>query len=956
MSSTGNTSNKVSRVTKTSLNNIRPVLQSKKKPDTKSLETSFITPVPKEPKKSSPVRKIEAKKKDSSSATSDSSIIGYKIQRELRHRNSDQAKTERGMLKEIEKIQENVRKNPSFKELKEEIEERKCYSSNRTPNARVGLETHNEENKYQGFGSVKEMICRRLLEKNGFKSHKNIEFQQEISFFDEPQVKIETDSASIFEIHEENVSLERSAELMPQLEFFQYNYGSFRGSSDSDMNIQPYKEPVLEYCEPYPDTISIIHELDLSRNLSKLITTITNKYQPLFLPIIELPCFFSKTRVTINKIAVSDDDSWNIRKKTTVLLRKNQYFIQQKPCVGIYTKELPVEVIEILVLEIEDYHGLIKPQVDILNCREYQISKKSLDFYMLETSSASVISKPSIDIYQDFTPVKQIEVVSSKDLQKIQARHFIFENSPVAKDLPISSNKKVPIDCNLTQSSNEDFLGIDHLESTTSNQPVNFSDRLKSPTFHSEPSFLPEFLPIDTLPEDPKQSTPITTTPIPLLLINNQTSVQTIQDFLRRSLAIKHIKEIKVKLARTKRMKESALYILCNICNRNLVFCYFSSWKALLIESEDLYPRFVDYCAKLIQRNWRGYYTRMYILPQIYKIKKFCRNLKAVIIGWKTRKILSTKRMQNHKKNIRDLNLMISELSIDSDSTSKQLLATMVDQLPNMRSKFIKDFNSLYRTGTWVALLVTRVPRKSWENTKKPSSTHGDSDAPMEYVENPRFVQGRDEIPIRPLQVSYEHIASEIVEEMEVKPKRVFTNFLKRKTRKGRENEEKVGNELEGIKERGEEREAEKERIYDNQEETMQEERRYDGKPKEFLKRKSQTIKPKKVQWKVEKKIDCWVSKDIYLKKNQKLVTDIEKDKEALDIEELENIFQEVLSKYIDTSAYLKKFERVTLKTKIPQFKSCSDILLMHNEETYYEMLEKLEEHYLQLCSEGLKL
>ena len=48
---------------------------------------------------------------------------------------------------------------------------------------------------------------------------------------------------------------------------------------------------------------------------------------------------------------------------------------------------------------------------------------------------------------------------------------------------------------------------------------------------------------------------------------------------------------------------------------------------------------------------------------------------------------------------------MISELNNDADYSSRTLLASMIDQVPKMHNKFIKDFNSLYRTGTWIALL-----------------------------------------------------------------------------------------------------------------------------------------------------------------------------------------------------------------------------------------------------------
>ena len=199
--------------------------------------------------------------------------------------------------------------------------------------------------------------------------------------------------------------------------------------------------------------------------------------------------------------------------------------------------------------------------------------------------------------------------------------------------------------------------------------------------------------------------------------------------------------------------------------------------------------------------------------------------------------------------------------------------------------------------------------------------------------------------------MNYEEIQTDNTIEEETKPKKVFTNFLRRKNQKIIE---KSVNATEAIKEKLEDPEPIWEVTNENQEETMQDERKFDGKPKEFLKRKSRTIKPKKIQWKVERKIDCWVSKDIYVKKTAQQIN--EKEKESLTIEELEEIFENVLNEYVDTATYLKKFERIAGKPKIPHFKNFSDFLYVHNEEGYYETLEQLESHYLQLCNQGLKL
>ena len=96
------------------------------------------------------------------------------------------------------------------------------------------------------------------------------------------------------------------------------------------------------------------------------------------------------------------------------------------------------------------------------------------------------------------------------------------------------------------------------------------------------------------------------------------------------------------------------------------------------------------------------------------------------------------------------------------------------------------------------------------------------------------------------------------------------------------------------------------------------------------------------------------MSKEIYYKKKTSIITD--KEKECLSTQELETIFEAVLNDYIDTSTYLKKFERIACKTKIPQFKNSCEFLFGCKEGNYYELLEQLESHYLYLCDQGLKL
>ena len=61
---------------------------------------------------------------------------------------------------------------------------------------------------------------------------------------------------------------------------------------------------------------------------------------------------------------------------------------------------------------------------------------------------------------------------------------------------------------------------------------------------------------------------------------------------------------------------------------------------------------------------------------------------------------MSTKRMKNHEKIVKDSERLVFELKKDLDNESQMILNNMISQLRTEKIKLIKDFNSLYRTGT----------------------------------------------------------------------------------------------------------------------------------------------------------------------------------------------------------------------------------------------------------------
>lgn len=875
---------------------IKPILQSRKKAEKKPadfrpISTQAINP------KSSPARKSEKPSKDQ-----ESGLLTYKEQRDLRCRKSDVQKTEKKTLNEIEKIQNSIRKTSIVQDFSEACNEMKkiVASNSKTPS----LSNHIPfselfKNESKESGSVKDRICRQFLQKFAEKKNSLEEFKNEEEVKTYKDEKVDD---------EQNLSFEDPNLFMPEIPFFQYNYTNYE-VLESDLSCFDLSEK-LEDPEPMPGTISLMYEIFLDTEKFNLITTKTFNYEILKIPPIN-PVFIKDVgKITVNKTTNFVQENIQKSKPVIKILKRFTVECTKKPVSGLYYEEVLRKTVKIL--SNSEFVPDTKPVLSDLLIRKFELCSKFLSFSEFSLNKARVMTKPLIVLQEDHKKprlVNQSQVESQKILLDSYA-------SPI-----ISQDRQL----SLFESQNS----FDSFQFTLSKQ--------SSYDMPCQP------FTVDHVPQTPAFSFP-TTENIPF-------------NFILAILVSKSkISQEKAAQALKKRKQESALFVLFSIKKHSALFNHFETWKNLYsarfksdcVPDSKTIEKFLHFSASFIQRNWKGFFVRKFVVPSLAKYKLFKAKLKAVVIGWKTRKILTTRRMQGHFKTIKDLHNIIFDMNKDPAGASDSLLPRFIDELPKVHSKMIKDFNSLYRTGTWVALLKVAQSKfldsgKFTEKTVKLKSVN------------------RDEMPIKPLQIDYNELPAE-TEPVFPQPKKIFRNFLKRKSKTVTvpENLEKTVNATEEIKEkqegnlRKEKNIMSQEHLEDIEEENMPEDKKFEGKPKEFLKRKSQSIKPKKLQWNVKRKIDCWVSKDVYIKKPQKIVNVAQK--EFFNIEELETIFEESLRNFVDTSVYLKKFERIAAKTKIPQFRNCSDFLFGVKEENYYEILEELESHYLHLCTQGIRL
>ncbi len=84
---------------------------------------------------------------------------------------------------------------------------------------------------------------------------------------------------------------------------------------------------------------------------------------------------------------------------------------------------------------------------------------------------------------------------------------------------------------------------------------------------------------------------------------------------------------------------------------------------------------YVSHCATKIQKVFKGYYTRHVIVKIKKAFSKVEIKLKAIVIGWKIRKIMKTKEIDNTIVQIKDyaraMNDLVGDLS--SQESKRQL-------------------------------------------------------------------------------------------------------------------------------------------------------------------------------------------------------------------------------------------------------------------------------------------
>ena len=128
----------------------------------------------------------------------------------------------------------------------------------------------------------------------------------------------------------------------------------------------------------------------------------------------------------------------------------------------------------------------------------------------------------------------------------------------------------------------------------------------------------------------------------------------------------------------------------------------------------------------------------------------------------------------------------------------------------------------------------------------------------------------------------------------------------------------------------------------------------YNNVPKNFLKRSSKKIVGQKLKWKAQKRIDCWLSRDSaqYSREIEIDLKPYRQENNIIHLAQLEEIFLEMSSSHQNINDFLDQNERKD--QKIPQLSSNSKLIVEFVEDKYQDIIEILEQHYNNLCSDEL--
>ena len=394
------------------------------------------------------------------------------------------------------------------------------------------------------------------------------------------------------------------------------------------------------------------------------------------------------------------------------------------------------------------------------------------------------------------------------------------------------------------------------------------------------------------------------------------------------------------------------------------------------VKRAGVFVLFQQHCALSIQKVFRGFVVRKVHRPVLNRRLRGRTKLVAVLVGWKTRKIMRFRKVKNIVFQLKEMMALMGDKS--KGANANDLFSMINQQVPVLKNKLKAEFARLYRTGKWAE--PWRIGTKESPQAPGKPEELGETAQSAEPATSvpPR---NRDEVPVNSLKGDYSSMTDSTAPAKVVHTVGFFKRTETRQPRTSEANEKEEGRERSPHSERAEDQPGD-----------MEEERQEDDRPPQpFLKRRSQAVVAQKLKWKTQHRIDCWggqakpIPKPSAPKPAKKPLSkplkslpkkapapprpqpfdlggiilsplrSSGKQGEGQPIEQLEQAFQAIEHAHVYVSGY---FQRPQTATRVPQFLPDSYFVTHYTEEIYavsarQETLETLESHYNSLCSEA---
>lgn len=435
-----------------------------------------------------------------------------------------------------------------------------------------------------------------------------------------------------------------------------------------------------------------------------------------------------------------------------------------------------------------------------------------------------------------------------------------------------------------------------------------------------------------------------------------------VQSLVRGFLAKRRAKRLRRELSAEiseATLKETAKLVKLHWAKRRIstaISCWINTRRA---EKSRLFLLFQSHCAVFIQKHWRGYQTRRLYEAVIGTARRQQAVMKAVLVGWRLRRVLKLKPVQDITKQIREMETMVR------GRNSGEELAEM---LPGLKGNLAVLIEKMQRNGTWLHYLgkytpsIPQTPKSAAPtevSEEKPNQTQGY--LPISSISPRKTLEDR---PIRPMQAAYPAVIEQGEETRSEtpRPQRKFSNFLRKSTRTASSKPQNPESDFE------EEKPLEALPVpaaLEAEEAQQSEDTNKAIRP--YLKRKSQTMKAQKLKWKVTRKIDCWVdrgqkqsleesrsrpeisSSDVLPETPTREAVSMQR---PMTVDALEAVFDTLLRSHTDAHAYFKRPERRDKSTFLPQFQQFSYFVAHFTEDIFRDTFVALERHYKLLCRE----